>query len=55
MEVLIFMLIGIILGLKWFPTKYKKWNERIQVMSISILIFLSGWDQPCYLWKTQCR
>ena len=42
MEVLIFMLIGIIIGLKWFPTKFKKWNERIQVMSISILIFLMG-------------
>ncbi|GAA4652880.1 hypothetical protein GCM10023142_00180 [Anaerocolumna aminovalerica] len=42
MEVLIYMLIGIVIGFKWFPLKLKKWNERIQVISISILIFLMG-------------
>lgn len=42
MEVLIYMIIGIIIGFKWFPTKFKKWNEIIQVISISVLIFLMG-------------
>lgn len=42
MEILIYMLIGIIIGFKWFPTKLKKWNERIQVISVSVLIFLMG-------------
>lgn len=42
MEVLIYMLFGFIIGFKWFPIKLKKWNERIQVMCISVLIFLMG-------------
>lgn len=42
MEILIYMLIGIVIGFKWFPLKLKKWNERIQVISISVLIFLMG-------------
>lgn len=42
MEILIFMLFGVILGFKWFPIKLKNWNERIQMISVSILIFLMG-------------
>ncbi len=42
MEVLTYMVIGIVIGFKWFPLKLKKWNERIQIISISVLIFLMG-------------
>ena len=42
MNVLLMLMIGILIGLKLFKEKWKKWNERIQVMSTALLIFTMG-------------
>lgn len=42
MIVLIILLIGMLIGIKWFPIKWKKINERLQVISIAFLIYLMG-------------
>lgn len=42
MEVLFILMIGILIGFKCFPQKWKKWNGRIQVGSTAVLIFIMG-------------
>lgn len=42
MIVLIILLIGILIGVRCFPLKWKRVNERIQVISIAFLIYLMG-------------
>ena len=42
MTVLIMLMIGTLIGFKFFPVKWKKWNERIQIMSTAVLIFTMG-------------
>ena len=42
MTVLIMLMIGIVIGFKFFPVKWRKWNERIQVISTAVLIFIMG-------------
>ncbi|MDF2686971.1 MAG: hypothetical protein K0S55_2154 [Clostridia bacterium] len=36
------MAVGIIIGIKIFPKKFEKINSKVQVVSISILIFCMG-------------
>lgn len=40
--VLIIMAVGIIFGIKIFPKKLDKINSKVQIISISILIFCMG-------------
>ncbi|MDF2586245.1 MAG: Protein of unknown function prokaryotic rane [Anaerocolumna sp.] len=42
MLVLLILVVGIVVGIKLFPAKLKKLNERVQVISISLLIFAMG-------------
>ncbi len=39
---LVIMLIGIFVGLKWFPQKYIRINSNVQILCITFLIFLMG-------------
>lgn len=42
MEILIFMLIGVLIGRFCFPKKLKKLNEKMQVFMTMLLIFAMG-------------
>ena len=42
MEILIFMLIGVLIGRFCFPKKLKKLNEKMQVFMTMLLIFSMG-------------
>lgn len=42
MEILIFMLIGVLIGRFCFPKKFKKINEKMQVFMTMLLIFAMG-------------
>lgn len=42
MEILIFMLIGVLIGRFCFPKKLKKLNEKMQVVMTMLLIFSMG-------------
>ncbi len=42
MEILIFMLIGVLIGRFCFPKKLKKLNEKMQVVMTMLLIFAMG-------------
>ncbi len=42
MIVLLILMVGIIIGLKWFPLKWKRWNERVQIITTAVLIFTMG-------------
>jgi uncharacterized membrane protein YbjE (DUF340 family) len=42
MEILIILTVGIFIGAKFFPLKLKKWNEKLQIILIAILIFAMG-------------
>lgn len=42
MEILIIMCVGILIGNKFFPNKYKKINEQLQLICTILLIFSMG-------------
>ncbi|HCL02213.1 MAG TPA: hypothetical protein DHW61_07335 [Lachnoclostridium phytofermentans] len=42
MDILIIMGIGIFIGLKFFPDKYKKKNEKMQMVCTILIIFSMG-------------
>ena len=42
MLILIIMAVGILIGLKWFPTKYAKVNSKVQLICTAFLIFCMG-------------
>lgn len=42
MDILIVMLIGVIVGAKFFPEKYKRYNELGQTVCTILLIFAMG-------------
>ena len=39
---MIFLLIGIVIGWKWFPEKFNKLNINIQLLATLVLIFSMG-------------
>ena len=41
-SILIFLLIGIVIGWKWFPEKWNKLNIKIQLAATLLLIFSMG-------------
>ena len=42
MAIFIVMIIGILIGLKWFPAKWNKINSAIQLVCTAVLIFSMG-------------
>ena len=42
MAVMVIMLLGVLLGYRWFPERWGKWNASIQVVCIALLIFSMG-------------
>lgn len=42
MEIIIFMIIGVVIGKFCFPKKLKKLNERMQIVLTMMLIFSMG-------------
>ena len=42
MDILVIMCIGVLIGNKWFPLAYKKWNENLQMICTLLLIFSMG-------------
>lgn len=42
MDILLVMCVGVLVGNKLFPVKYRKWNERLQVACTVLLIFSMG-------------
>lgn len=42
MVILVIMAIGVLVGLKFFPEKWNKYNHYVQVSSIVTLIFCMG-------------
>ena len=42
MIVIFILLIGVIIGAKFFPIKLKKWNEKVQLILVALLIFVMG-------------
>ena len=42
MDILIIMLAGVVIGNRLFPRKYRKLNERLQVICTALLIFTMG-------------
>ncbi len=42
MIVIIILLIGVLIGAKFFPISLKKWNEKLQIILIAVLIFAMG-------------
>lgn len=42
MDILIVMFAGVLIGNRFFPPKYKKMNERLQVICTALLIFTMG-------------
>ncbi|MCI8649672.1 MAG: lysine exporter LysO family protein [Anaerotruncus sp.] len=41
-EVLLFMIVGMLLGLKVFPERLQKYNSWLQTVVVCVLIFLMG-------------
>ena len=41
-SILIFLLIGMVIGSKWFPEKWNKLNINIQLVATLVLIFSMG-------------
>ncbi|WP_071429216.1 LysO family transporter [Angelakisella massiliensis] len=42
MDVILVMLAGVLIGAKWFPERFKKQNETLQVVCTALLIFSMG-------------
>ena len=42
MLILIVMGIGVVIGMKWFPTKWTKANQIVQLGVTALLIFIMG-------------
>lgn len=42
MDIIFIMFVGVFVGKKVFPNKFKKMNEKVQGFSIILLIFLMG-------------
>lgn len=42
MDILLVMCIGVLVGNRFFPDKYKKVNEKLQVLCTVLLIFCMG-------------
>lgn len=42
MIILIIMAIGVLVGFRWFPEKWHKYNNTLQLISIVLLIFCMG-------------
>lgn len=42
MKLLIIMALGILIGAFIIPIKFKKWNEKLQIICITLLIFTMG-------------
>lgn len=42
MEVILIMCVGIVIGAKFFPEKWKKYNEKAQIVCTILLIFSMG-------------
>lgn len=42
MDVILVMCVGVLIGNRFFPKKYKKLNERLQVVCTIVLIFCMG-------------
>lgn len=42
MLILLIMLAGIVVGLRWFPQRWSAWNLRIQMGCTAVLIFAMG-------------
>lgn len=42
MTVMIIMLLGVLVGYRWFPEKWGKLNASVQVVCIALLIFSMG-------------
>lgn len=42
MLILLIMAAGVLVGLKWVPQKYTKWNGRLQLVCTLFLIFCMG-------------
>ncbi len=42
MEIILIMCVGIVIGAKFFPEKWKKYNEKTQVVCTILLIFSMG-------------
>lgn len=42
MDILLVMCVGVLIGNRWFPQKYKKANELLQVACTVLLIFCMG-------------
>lgn len=42
MDILLVMCVGVLIGNRWFPQKYKRANEILQVACTVLLIFCMG-------------
>lgn len=42
MVILMIMAVGVLVGFKWFPEKWQKYNSMLQLISIIVLIFCMG-------------
>lgn len=42
MLILLIMLAGVIIGMKWFPERWSQWNIRLQMGCTAVLIFAMG-------------
>lgn len=42
MDILLVMCVGVLIGNRWFPQKYKRANELLQVACTVLLIFCMG-------------
>lgn len=42
MMIFVILAAGVLIGAKFFPSSLKKWNEKLQYLSIALLLFAMG-------------